>query len=123
MSSISVIVPQSLLTLTDQRNQRLRAIAAGYVRAHEKGVGKIKPEEISGFDAMTTEAKVNAVAAKVNEGWKPKELDIHELQNLAVDITAAPGVNDWLTAALAVVGIAYSCFQAVNPTVPANKIH
>lgn len=123
MSSISVLIPIGSMTLTDQKEYRLKALSAGFARSHKSGVGKILPEEISGFDSLGTQAKINAVYQKLLTGWVPHEIDVHELQNLAADVTAAPAVNDWLTAALAVVGTAYSCFQAVNPTVPANKLH
>ncbi len=123
MSSINVLVPMDSLSLTKQENFRLNALAAGFVRAHEKRVASIAPEEIPGFDSMETPQKVATVKSRLLTGWTPKSIDCHELRNNANDLAVGPAVDAWRTAPLAAVGTLYSCFQAINPATPANKIH
>jgi len=122
MSSINYILPTGSMTLTDQKEYRQMAIAAGIERAAEKSIGSIT-DDIKGVAGVTNrDARVGAILAYLLEGNAPPSIDIREMQ-LIVDI---PGIvlDQWNTAALALpLGTAYSVFQAVAaPVMAANRL-
>lgn len=90
---MSYIIPKDELTLTDMKAFREMAINAGIARA---------------------------VALKIAS--TPKELVVRSFENI-FDAGQAAANDFWQTAALAVVGTAYSCFGAVAaPTLAPNKL-
>jgi hypothetical protein len=109
------------MTLTDQKEYRQMAIAAGIERAAEKSIGNIS-DDIPGVAGVTNrDARVQSILAYLLSGNVPKSIDIREMQ-LIVDIPAIV-LDQWNTAALAVVGTAYSVFQAVAaPVMAANRL-
>lgn len=69
-------------------------------------------------DAAINAGIARAVALKIAS--TPKELTVRCFENI---FDAATALEQWNTAALAAVGTAYSCFQAVAaPTLAANKL-
>lgn len=121
MGSKNYILPEGSLTLNDQRNYRLSAIAAGLARATEKKIGTISDDEIAGYSRIGTPAQRQlAIKVALDAGWWPTSMDVREFQPIA---DAGAALDQWNTAALAVVGTAYSCFQAIAaPAMGANKL-
>lgn len=121
MSSLNFILPTGSMTLTDQKDYRIGAIAAGIERAADKGIGNIA-DDIQGVGGVhDKDARVAAILAYLLAGQIPRSIDIREMQ-LIVDIPAIV-LDQWNTAALAAVGVAYSVFQAVAaPVMAANRL-
>lgn len=121
MSSLNFVLPTGSMTLTDQKEYRQGAIAAGIERAADKGIGNIS-DEIPGVANVTNRGtRVQAILSYLLAGHVPPSIDIREMQVL-VDIPAIV-LDQWNTAALAVVGTAYSVFQAVAaPVLAANRL-
>jgi hypothetical protein len=103
MGSRQYIIPTDSMTLTDQKEYRTKALAAGISRAFLKNVG-------SAAD-IPNSADPNSVFAYLMAGgiWPPS-LDVRDFQPI---LDAGCALDQWLTAALAAVGTAYSCLQAV----------
>ena len=121
MSSLNFILPTGSMTLTDQKEYRLGAIAAGIERAADKGIGNIADEIPGVANVANRDARVAAILAYLQAGQIPSSIDIREMQNI-VDIPAIV-LDQWNTAPLAVIGIAYSVFQAVaTPVMAANRL-
>jgi hypothetical protein len=121
MASRQYIIPTGSMSQSKQEDYRIKAIAAGIARAHEKKIGSIDDGEISGFsDLGTAEQRVSAVLRFLQTGGWPRAFDVREAQPLTDFGTA---LDQWNTAALAVVGTAYSCHQAVAaPALAANRL-
>jgi hypothetical protein len=109
------------MTLTDQKDYRIGAIAAGVERAAEKGIGNIS-DDIPGVAGVNDkDARVGAILAYLVAGNLPKSIDIREMQ-VITDIPAIV-LDQWNTAPLLVIGTAYSAFQAVAaPVMAANRL-
>ena len=120
MGSRTYIIPSDDMTLTDKTNYRVSAIAAGIARAHGTNVGSIGDDEIPGFSKLgTSEMRTAAVKNYIMGGNWPKAFDVREFRPV---LDAATALDQWNTAALAVVGTAYSCLQAVAaPANPNNR--
>lgn len=120
MSSLNYITPVNSMTLTDQKYQRMMAVAAGIERAAQKSIGNIS-DEIPGLKGMNKpQERVNLILEYLQGGNIPESIDIREMQPL---LDAGTALDQWNTAALAAVGTAYSCFQAVAaPTLAANRL-
>jgi len=105
------------LSLTDRRNYRLTAIAAGLERCAAKGVGS--PEaDIPGLQSIPVAQKgqrVRTIKSYIEGGNWPRSVDQRELVTgpARTDFVAATALNQMLTAPLAAIGAWYSCFQAV----------
>lgn len=121
MGSRNYILPIDGLSLSQQSEYKMKAIAAGLARATEKGIGVIGNDEIPGYGSIgTTSAKAAAILEKLRSGWVPRSMDIRDFQNI---LDAGTALDQWNTAALAVVGTNYSCFQAIAaPTMGNNKL-
>lgn len=111
MGSRQYIIPTDSMTLTDQKEYRTKALAAGIARAFLKGIGN--PADIpNGTDPNSVYAYLMA------GGTWPVSLDVRDFQPI---LDAACALDQWLTAALAAVGTAYSCLQAVATAPIANR--
>lgn len=121
MGARQYLLPTDSMTLASQESYRLRAIAALIERATTKGVGSIDDSEIPGYNSLgRATARVDAVLNFLKSGRFPKAIDIRPPQNI-LDFGTA--LDQWNTAALAVVGTNYSVFQAVAaPVLAANKL-
>ncbi|MDD5700615.1 MAG: hypothetical protein PHU23_01080 [Dehalococcoidales bacterium] len=102
MGSRQYIIPIDTVTITDMKNYRLKALAAGIMRAYDLKV--CVPE--SGFPSNSLAAVISALES----GKWPEGVDVREWQNIA---DAGTALDRWLTAALAAAGTAYSLFQAI----------
>lgn len=125
MSTLNYITPSECLTLTARENARLGAISSGIERAYMKKIGS--RDDIPGLNEnMPIENRVGLITNYLKTGKIPRSLDIREFQPV-LDAGVAAAANDfWLTAALAVVGVAYTCFGGAAPIVapvnPANRV-
>lgn len=110
MGSINLLQPIDTLTLSDQKEYRLKALAAGLSRAAFKKIGSVG-------DNLASPA---AAYSLIQSGGWPESLDCREAQPI-LDFGCA--LDQWNTAALAVVGTAYSALQAIAaPVLAANRI-
>jgi len=121
MGAINYITPSECLTLTDRKDYRIAALAAGYERAYLKKIGS--RDDILGLsETLPVNERVALISASLKEGNAPKSLDVREMQPI-LDAGTAAGTDQWNTAAIAVVGTAYSCFSAVAaPVNAANRV-
>ena len=117
MSSRNSLVMSNDMTLSAKKDYRLNALAAGYERCGVKGIGTIN-KDIAGLENIPesqTLARVAFIKTFLAGGQTPASIDQRELQPIAggPDLVAGTALDMWLTAALAVVGTPYSCFQAI----------
>ena len=123
MGSRQYIIPTDGMTLSDQKELRANALAAGIQRSIEVGIGTWDKTEFPSTDSNDpNRPDFKDVKAKVLAGTWPASLDVREFQPIA---DAGSALDQWITAALAAVGTLYSCLQAVA-TAPiatrANKL-
>lgn len=123
MGSRQYIIPKDGMTLSDQKDLRINALAAGIQRAIEVGIGTWDKNEIPQVDAKSpNRPDFKSVKQFLMAGGWPKSIDVREFQPIA---DAGSALDQWNTAALAAVGTLYSCLQAVA-TAPialrANKL-
>ena len=117
MASRNYIIMSNDMTLSDKKEYRMNALAAGLERCALKGIGNINGD-IPGLQSIPDTEKAKRVAlirAFINSGAWPRSIDQRELQPIAAgpDLVAGTVLDMWLTAALAVIGTPYSCFQAI----------
>ena len=118
MGSRNYIIPSDDMTLTDKTTYRLKAIAALLAGCPEN-IGKIGDDEIPGYGSLNTPAqKFQAVLAFLMSGKWPKGIDVREFQPIA---DAGTAVDQWNTAALAVLGTAYQVTGNIAAPVLANN--
>jgi len=117
MASRNYIVMTNDMSLSDKRGYRMAALAAGLERCGLKGIGDVNAHipGLSAVDIANKEARVKVIMAYISTGAWPRSIDQRELQPIAAgpDLVAGTALDMWLTAALAVVGNPYSCFQAI----------
>lgn len=103
MGVINQLLNVGSVSLINQEQARTRALRAGYERCLAKKIG----------DA----GDINAV---LNGAPKAASIDVREFQPI---LDAGAVLDQWNTAALAVVGTAYTVFQAVvAPALANNKL-
>lgn len=124
MASRNLLVPDSRLTVTDQKEYILNALAAGLERCTQKGIGNVDAD-IPGLATTPVSQlsdRVNLIKSYIASGRWPKSVEMAPLDP-TVELVAPTALDDWLTAALAVVGVFYSCLQAVAaPQLNAGKL-
>jgi len=115
------------MTLSDKKDYRLNALAAGLERCGLKSIGDINAD-IPGLQAIPLANKDQRVALIKNfiqTGQWPSSVDQRELAPITggPDLVSGTVLDMWLTAPLAVVGTAYSCFQAIaSPQLIVGKL-
>lgn len=121
MASRQYIIPTGSMSQSKQEDYRMKAIAAGLARGTEKKIASISDDEIAGYSQLgTPEGRMLAVLRFLQTGGWPLGFDVLEAQPIA-DFGSA--LDQWNTAALVAVGIAYSCHQAVGaPVMAANRL-
>ena len=115
MPSRNYLVMSSDLTLMDKKNLRTKALAAGLERCGITGIGDINGD-IPGLQSVPQTEKnqrVALIASYIKTGKWPESIDQRELAPLT-DMVVAAAQDSWLTAALAAVGTAYTCLNAVG---------
>lgn len=114
MASRNYLVSSIDMTLTDKKEYRLNALAAGLERCGHKSIGDINAD-VPGLQAIPDAQKgdrVKLIHDYLITGAWPRSIDQRELAPLT-DMVVATALDSWLTAALAVVGTFYSCLQGV----------
>jgi hypothetical protein len=117
MSKRNYLVNTDDLTLSEKRGYRLNALAAGLERCVVKGIGDVEADipNLSSLNPSDKAGRVRLIASYLEPGAFPNSVDQRELVTgpARTDFVAATALDEMVTAALAVVGTAYSCFQAV----------
>lgn len=129
MSARNYLINTEDMTLTARREYRLKALAAGLQRCGVKGIGNID-EDIPGLAAISganVAERVRHIKDYIETGEWPASIDQRELVTgpaaLRTDLAAATALGEMVTAALAAVDTAYSCFQAVaGPQLIVNRL-
>jgi len=114
MASRNYLVMSNDMTLTDKKEYRLKALAAGLERCGHVNIGNINAD-VPGLQTILDadkEARVKAIKGYIETGKWPTTIDQRELAPLT-DLVVPTALDMWLTAALAAIGTPYSCFQAV----------
>jgi len=112
------------MTLTDKKEYRLNALAAGLERCGLKGIGDIKADVtgLANIPDANKASRVKLIHDFIATGQWPRSIDQRELAPLT-DFVAAAAQDSWLTAALAAVGTAYTALGAlVAYTLPAGRL-
>lgn len=118
MASRNYLINVQDMTLSDKREYKLKALAAGLERCGLKGIGDINAD-IPGLAALPEsqrETRVALIREYIITGKWPKSIDQRELATGPAQTDIVPpatALDQWNTALLAVVGAAYSCFQAI----------
>jgi len=79
------------MTLTDQKEYRQGAVAAGIERAGDKGIGNIGDEIPGVANVANRDARVQAILAYLLAGNIPGSIDIREMQ--LAQIIIAPSIK------------------------------
>ncbi len=120
MSSRTYIIPVGSMTLTDQKDYRMNAIAAVIERASQKKIGNIS-DEIPGYSQLgSRQQRIDQITSWLKLGNTPATIDIREPQPT---LDFACTVDDWQTPALVAVNTFYTIFNGVvTPTLNAVRI-
>jgi len=114
MASRNYLVLSNDMSLSDKKRYRLTALAAGLERTGHVNIGSINAD-VPGLEPIPEARKadrVKHIAAYIETGAWPVTIDQRELAPLT-DLVVAAAQDSWLTAALAVIGTAYTCLNAV----------
>jgi hypothetical protein len=114
MASRNYLVMSVDMTLTDKKEYRLNALAAGLERCAIKGIGDINAD-IPGLQAIPDaqkQARVKLIHDFIVTGMWPRSIDQRELAPLTDLAAPLPAQDSWLTAALAVGAPAVSALNA-----------
>lgn len=114
MASRNYLIMSNDMTLTDKKDYRTKALAAGLERCGVKNIGSVNAD-IPGLESIPAGSKaqrVKHIADYISTGQWPRSIDQRELAPLT-DLVAPTALDSWLTAAFAAVGAFYSCFQAI----------
>jgi len=119
MASRNYLINSEDLSLSDKKNYKMAAIAAGIERCAVKNVGSPNAD-IPGLLAIPDSKKndrTSLLRSFIASGEWPTSLDMRELATgpaaVRTDFVAPTVLAEALTAPLAVVDTWYSCFQAV----------
>lgn len=120
MSSRTYLIPVASMTVTDQKDYRVNAIAAAIERASQKKIGNIA-DEVTGYSLLQSpEARIVALTAWLKQGKTPKSIDVREPQPLQ---DFACTIDDWQTPVLNAVNTFFTIFNGVvAPTLNAVRI-
>jgi hypothetical protein len=117
MSQRNYLINVEDLSLSDKREYKMRALAAGLERCEIKGIGNLHADipGLEGIPSGNLSKRVQYIYDSIKGGKFPESIDQRELVTgpARTDFVAATVLDTMVTAALAVVGQPYSCFQAV----------
>jgi len=114
MASRNYLIMSGDISITDKKDYRMNALAAGLERCGLKGIGDINAD-VLGLEAIPQNNKasrVKAIKDYIAQGTWPKSIDQRELAPLT-DLVVPAAQDSWLTAALAAVGTPYTCLNAL----------
>jgi len=117
MSQRNYLVNVEDASLSDKVKFKRYALAAGLERCEVKGIGDLNAD-IPGLQSTSDADKagrVDLIAKYLETGKWPRSIDQRELVTgpARTDFVAATALDEMVTAPLAVIGTAYSCFQAI----------
>jgi hypothetical protein len=100
------------LTASERAQYRINAMASGILACFENNIGVWNPKEVPTATPNAPKPSFGDVKRFLqNNNYEPPEsIDIREFQPI---LDAGAALDQWNTAALAAVGVEYSCFQAV----------
>lgn len=106
MASRNYLVMTEDMSLTDRKDYRMTALAAGLERCGTKGIGDIKADipALAGISDAAKASRVSTIKSYIATGQWPRSIDQRELAPLT-DFVAAAGQDSWLSVALAVGGV------------------
>jgi hypothetical protein len=117
MSSRNYLINEEDLPLSEKKAYKVAALAAGLERCGTVGIGNIEADvpDLERIPSQDKDSRVEAIGRYIKPGAWPKSIDQRELVTgpLRSDFVVATALDEMITAALAVVGTPYSCFQAV----------
>lgn len=117
MASRNYLVNFEDLSLMDRRKLKVNALAAGLERCGVKSIGEVNADILGLENIPDSEKKrrVAHIAAFIETGAWPRSIDQRELATGPAlnDLAVATALDEMVTAPLAAVGGAVSCFQAV----------
>ena len=117
MASRNYLIMSNDMTLSDKKDYRTTALAAGLERCHTVNIGNVYADipGLQGIPEANKAQRVDLIKRYINSGAWPRSVDQRELAPIVggPDLVAGTALDMWLTAALAVVGNPYSCFQAI----------
>ncbi len=106
MASRNYLVMSNDMTLSDKKEYRLNALAAGLERCGLKGIGDINADvpNLQPIPLSNKLSRVKLIHDFIATGQWPRSIDQRELAPLT-DFVAAAAQDSWLTVALAVGGV------------------
>lgn len=117
MGSRNYLINTEDQTLTDKKQYKLLSLAAGLERCAVVGIGNVEADipGLEGIPQSEKDRRTQHIANFIATGEWPRSVDQRELVTgpLRTDLAAATALDEMVTAPLAAVGAAYSCFQAV----------
>jgi len=119
MPSRNYVINVEDLSLTDRKNYKIAALAAGLERCAAKGVGSPEADipGLQGIQSAQKAQRVRTIRSYIEAGNWPRSVDVRELAPgpaaVRTDFVVPTVLAQALTAPLAVVNTWYSCFQAV----------
>lgn len=119
MPSRNYLINVEDLTLSDKKQYKLAALAAGIERCGIKHIGTPEADipGLEGIPAANYRGRVNQILKFIAGGDWPRSIDVRELAPgpaaVRTDFVAPTVLPTALTAPLAAIGAWYSCFQAV----------
>ena len=119
MSSRTYVIPRASMTVTYQKDYRLKAIAAGIEFASQKKIGSVS-DEIKGYGQLQTRAeRITSILVWLKSGNLPQSIDTREPQPTN---DFACTIDDWQTPNLAAVNTFYTIFNGTaTPTLNAVR--
>ena len=123
MASRNYLIMSNDMTLTEKREYRLTALAAGLERCKIKGIGDLNADipGLQGISDANKDARVAAIKSYIVSGKWPTSIDQRELAPLT-DFVAAAAQDSWLTVALAVGGVVSALNALAAYTFPAGRL-
>lgn len=127
MSMRNYLINSEDMSLTDKKQFKANALAAGLERCEVKGIGDLTADipAVGTIASSNKPARVKAIYDVVIRGDFPDSIDQRELVfgPARSDLVVACALDAWNTAALAAIGGAVSCFQAVAaPQLNINRL-
>jgi len=115
MASRNYLINTIDMTLSERKQYRMTALAAGLERCGTKSIGNINAD-VPGLSSLAEERRderVRLVHDFIATGQWPRSIDQRELQPIVAgpDLVIGTVLDSWLTAAIAIAGFS-SCMQA-----------
>lgn len=125
--SRNYIINTEDMSLSDKKDYKLKALAAGLERSAIKGIGNVYADipGLEGISEADKDARVRHITKLIATGAWPNSVDQRELVTgpARTDLAVATTVDAMITVGLAAVGTPYTCFQnVVSPQLLVNRL-